>query len=139
MPGPGAHAPSAAGDVDEPSGASSRYQRTREGSQEQLPEAFVALYRPQGRGRPTRLPAEIAERHDWCETLAQVLSETARTQRWELGITEDDTLRRLHAGLQQPAAAVDALEAAWVLQRVAELLGWPAPPWLAPLEALRDG
>lgn len=133
------HAPSSEQDGVGTDGTASRYQRTREGSQEQLPEAFVALYRPQGRGKPTRLPAEIAERHDWCETLAQVLSETARTQRWELGITEDDTLRRLHAGLQQPAAAVDALEAAWVLQRVAELLGWPQPPWLPQLDVLRDG
>jgi len=116
-----------------------RWLRTREGSQEQVPEAFIALFRPGGRGRPTRLPAEIAERHDWCEALAEGLSETARTQRWDLGITEDDALRRLHAGLQQPAAAVDALEAGWVVQRVAELLDWPQPDWLPPPAPLRNG
>jgi hypothetical protein len=119
-----------AGDAHGSSPAQGRFQRTREGNQEQVPAAFMALYRPHGRGKPTRLPAEIAERYDWCETLAQALSETARTQCWDLGITGDDALRRLHAGLQQPAAAVDGLEAAWVLQRVAELLGWSAPGWL---------
>lgn len=132
------HAPDA-GDAGDAGDAPARYQRTREGSQEQVPDAFIALYRPQGRGKPTRLQAEIAERHDWCENMAQALSETARTQRWDLGITEEDTLRRLHAGLQQPAAAVDGLEAAWVLQRVAELLDWPQPGWLPPLPVLRDG
>lgn len=125
-------------DDDGAGDAPGRYLRTREGSQEQVPEAFVALYRPQGRGKPTRLPAEIAERHDWCESLAQSLSETASAQLWALGITEDDALQRLHAGLQQPAARVDALEATWVLHRVAELLDWPQPEWLPPLPMRRD-
>jgi hypothetical protein len=115
------------------------YTRDSEGSQERVPQAFISLFVPPGRSKPTQPLVHIAERHAWCEDLAQLLTETARQQQWSLGITEDDVLRRLHAGLQEPASAVDTAEAGWVLHRVAELLDWPQPGWLVPLRQLREG
>ena len=44
-----------------------------ESSQVLVPPAFVALYLAPGRLKPTRPAAEIAQRHEFCEDLAQSL------------------------------------------------------------------
>ena len=36
-------------------------------------------------------------------------------------------LRRIHAGLATPESGVSPAEAEWIVQRLAELLGWPGP------------
>jgi hypothetical protein len=95
-----------------------------------LPEAFVALFVLPGRQRPTASRAHIAERHELCEDLAQMLTETARQRLWELGITEDLVLERIHAGLPETGLALTPAEAWWVTRRLAEVLGWPQPRWL---------
>ena len=59
-----------------------------------------------------------------------MLTETASARRWELGITEEDVLERLGRGLVGPEAGVSESEAIWVIRRLAELLGWPAPDLL---------
>ena len=93
-----------------------------------VPPSFIALYVEPGRLKPRAPRSEIAERYEFCEDLAQMLTERARTLQWELGVTEDDVLDRCRRGL----LADDAMppeQARWVVRRLAELLGWtdPAP------------
>jgi hypothetical protein len=97
-----------------------------EDSQIVVPPSFIALFVPAGRLKPTEPRAVIAARYELCEDLAQMLTEHALTKRFELGVTEGDVLQRIHAGLAD-GAAVSAPEAGWVVHRLAELLGWPAP------------
>ncbi|MBM3409615.1 MAG: ATPase with chaperone activity [Betaproteobacteria bacterium] len=95
-----------------------------ESSQRQVPEAFIRLYVPPGRIKPTLSWAELLERHELCEDLAQMLGEPARAQLHELGLAEADVLGRIRAGL--PATNLDLTvgEIGWVLGRLAETLGW---------------
>lgn len=95
-----------------------------EGSQVVIPPSFIALFVPPGRQRPTASHAHIAERYELCEDLAQMLTETAQTMLWQLSITEADVLERVQHGLAGGERVVDDAEAAWVLRRLAELLGW---------------
>jgi hypothetical protein len=87
-----------------------------------LPPSFIALFVPPGRTRPTATREHIAERYEFCEDLAQMLSETTATQRWSLGITTDDALERVQRGLQAMDGDLDASERGWVYSRLAELL-----------------
>ena len=96
-------------------------------SQILIPESFIALFVAPGRSRPTAARAHIAARHEFCDDLAQLLTEQATTKHWELGVTEADVLQRVHRGLLAEGAPVDAAEAWWVLRRLAELLDWPDP------------
>lgn len=96
-------------------------------SQIVVPPAFVALYVEPGRIKPHASREHIAQRHEFCEDLAQMLTEHASTRKWELGVTEADVLERMHRGLLQDQAGVTAAEAWWVVQRLAELLDWPQP------------
>lgn len=98
-----------------------------EGSQVRIPEAFVALFVPAGRSRPTASQAFITERHEFCEDLAQALTETARARWFELSITEQDVLVRIGAALRAEGSGLTQPEAGWVLGRLAELLGWEQP------------
>ncbi len=99
-------------------------------SQLVVPPSFVALFVEPGRIKPNASREQILERYDYCEDLAQMLTETASARRWELGITEEDVLERLGRGLVGPEAGVSESEAIWVIRRLAELLGWPAPDLL---------
>lgn len=99
-----------------------------EDSQIVVPESFIALYRVPGRLKLTAPKAEIAQRHEFCDDLAQMLMDQARTQQWELGVTEADVLERMLRGLDAEGSVVNATEARWVVTRLAELLDWPALP-----------
>ena len=93
-----------------------------------IPPAFITLYVDPRRSRPRETRSFIAERHELCEDLAQMLTETANEKLWQLGITEADVLERMHLGLLAGELPLAAAEAWWVTQRLAELLEWPAPP-----------
>ncbi len=97
-----------------------------------VPPAFIALYVPPGRIRPTESRDFIAERLELCEDMACMLTETAQTQLWQLGITEALVLERVHRGLQGGTAGLNAAEAGWVVHRLAELLEWEDPELPAP-------
>ena len=58
-----------------------------------------------------------------------MLTEHASTKRWELGVTEDDVLDRIHDGLRAADSGVGPEEAQWVMRRLAELLDWRASRW----------
>ena len=70
----------------------------------------------------------MSQRHEFCDDLAQMLTEHASSKVFELGVAETDVLERVHRGLLGPGAVVNDDEAWWVVHRLAELLGWPAPP-----------
>ncbi len=98
-----------------------------DGSQITVPPSFVALFVPPGRSKPTAARETIAARYDLCEDMAQMLCEPARTQVWELGVTETDVLQRMRQGLAAATLGMEPAEADWVIQRLAELLDWPRP------------
>ncbi len=96
-------------------------------SQIDIPASFVALYLAPGRQKPSLSRAELAARYEFCEDLAQMLTETARQMAFSLGITEADVLTRCLAGLRVEPAVVSDVESTWVITRLAELLNWPLP------------
>ena len=97
-----------------------------------VPPAFIALYVPPGRVKPTEGRDFIMQRHELCEDMACMLVETAQTQRWQLSITEADVLERVHRGLLGGTAGLNDAEAGWVVHRLAELLEWADPELAAP-------
>jgi len=97
-------------------------------SQIEIPPSFIALFVEPGRIKPNAPRAEIQQRYEFCEDLASMLTETAQSRLWELGITELDVLERIHQGLLAGQASVSPAEAWWVTRRLAELLGWVSPP-----------
>ncbi len=92
-----------------------------------VPDSFLALHSAHGRSLLSR--AEMEARFELCEDLAlHTASFLAAHEQDPDG--SDDALRRCHAGLCVEPAAVSAVEAAWVIRRVAELQDWFAPAWL---------
>ena len=98
-------------------------------SQIEIPQSFIAVYLPPGQRRPSLPRHELAQRHEFCDDLANLLTDTASTKLWELGVTEQAVLERIHRGLLVEGAPVSAPEAQWVIRRLAELLGWQPPPF----------
>jgi hypothetical protein len=97
-------------------------------SQVMVPPSFVALYLRPGSSKPTALRAHIAQRHELCEDMAQMLTEQAATQMAVLSVTEHDVLLRVGRGLLASTDVFSPAEARWVLRRLAELLDWPPLP-----------
>lgn len=96
-------------------------------NQIEVPPSFIALFVEPGRIKPNAPRAEIQQRYEFCEDLASMLTDTAQSRLWELGITEADVLARIHGGLLAGEVGVNEAEAQWVLRRLAELLGWESP------------
>ena len=97
-------------------------------SQIVVPPSFIALFVLPGRIKPNAPRTEIAARYEFCEDLAQMLTEQAQDKRWQLGVTEDIVLERMLGGLRAEGSVVNAAEALWVVTRLAELLDWPPLP-----------
>ncbi len=94
--------------------------------------SFIALFVLPGRSKPSAPRDEITARYEFCEDLATLLTDHASTTLWDLGITEEDVLQRMHKGLLAGQATVSPPEAQWVVCRLAELLGWRMPDQVAP-------
>ncbi len=86
--------------------------------------SFIALFIEPGRTKPSATREHIAARHEFCEDLANLLTEHASAKLFELGVTELDVLERIQRGLVTGDASVSPDEAEWVIRRLAELLGW---------------
>ena len=95
-----------------------------------VPESFAALYQD-GRQRLTLPKAELARRSEFCEDLAQLMTEHCSTVHFRDGVDTAQVLERSLRGLLAPASGVGAAEAHWVTRRTAELLGWDWPAHLA--------
>lgn len=97
-----------------------------------IPRSFIDLFVAPGASRPREPRAVIAERHELCEDMAQMLTAHAAAKLFELGVAESDVLQRVHRGLLVEGSAVSADEAGWVTCRLAELLDWPIPALAKP-------
>ena len=94
-------------------------------SQILVPPSFIALFVAPGRTRPSATREHIAQRYEFCEDLATMLTERASAKLFELGVSESDVLERIHRGLLTgDATGVTVAEAQWVTRRLAELLNW---------------
>lgn len=92
----------------------------------EIPPSFIALY-SDARKRLTVPLRELRDRYEVCEDLAQHLTAHCQSIHVEIGVDEQEVLTRCHQGLTTPEAGVAEAEATWVVTRLAELLGWPAP------------
>jgi hypothetical protein len=91
-----------------------------------IPPSFIALFVEPGRIKPSASREHIYVRYDLCEDMANLLTEQASNKLWELGITQTDVLERIHRGLLTQDVGLTEPEAGWVVQRLAEILGWEA-------------
>jgi hypothetical protein len=91
-----------------------------------IPESFMALFIKPGRYKPSA-SAEVSDRYELCEDMANMLTETAQNMQFTLGITEQDALMQCLRGLQVDGSVVSLPESDWVVHRLAELLNWPFP------------
>lgn len=94
-----------------------------------IPSSFIALFVPPGKVKPTIGLRELAARCELCEDMAQMLTEQAANQQFQLGITEDLAMERCLQGLLATPEVLSEAEARWVVCRLAELLHWPLPEW----------
>lgn len=97
-----------------------------------VPDSFLALYAARGGLRLTEPMANVRERYELCEDLAQALTEQARLTQFQLGITESDVLEKMLQALLQEGSPVSPPQAPWVVRRLAELLDWPPLPSAEP-------
>jgi hypothetical protein len=98
-----------------------------EGDQTVVPASFIALFLRRGSGKLRETREVVAARYELCEDMAQMLTETALTRRFELSVTESDVLERIGRGLEAEGSMFSTDETGWVLCRLAELLQWPMP------------
>ena len=100
---------------------------TEDSSQMEVPDSFIAIHSVEHAGRVRKLSmplADLGERHEFCEDLAQALVESSRARLLALKVTEEDVLLKVLAGLTATESVVSAAEAIWVVRRLAELQRW---------------
>lgn len=102
----------------------------------EIPPSFQALY-IDARKRLTVPMAELRDRYELCEDLANHLTEHCRNVHADIGDIQIEVLQRCHQGLSGPDAVVSGPEAVWVVTRLAELLYWPMD-WQEPTPAEAD-
>lgn len=91
-----------------------------------VPESFSALYLD-GLKRLIITKAELALRSEFCEDLANVMTDHCSTVHIRDGVDEATVLERCLAGLRHAESGVSSKEAWWITRRTAELLGWECP------------
>jgi hypothetical protein len=96
-----------------------------------IPPSFFAVY-TDARQRLREPLATVRARYEVCEDLANHLVQHAQLLHHVEVPSEEEILTRIHAGLNSPESGVSAAEAGWIVQRLAELLGWNCPLLGAP-------
>lgn len=91
-----------------------------------IPPSFSDLYLD-GRRRLSITQADLRDRYEVCEDLANHLVTHCQGIHVEVGVDEQDVLQRCYRGLCTPESGVIQAEARWVVTRLAELLGWSWP------------
>lgn len=91
-----------------------------------IPPSFFAVY-TDARQRLSEPIGVVRERYEICEDLASHLVGHAQIQHHTEVPVESEILRRIQAGLETAESGVSAAEAGWIVQRLAELLGWEGP------------
>ncbi|MGE0800789.1 MAG: hypothetical protein AB7G13_34100 [Lautropia sp.] len=91
-----------------------------------MPPSFRSLHCDR-RDRLLITAPELKRRYELCEDLAQSLIEYSRGVHHDLGVAEDEVLRRCRLGLLVEPAQVTPAEATWIVARLAELQNWPWP------------
>ena len=99
-----------------------------------IPPSFEAVH-ADARGRLTLRRDDFRQRYELSEDMAQMLVEHSQALHHDQGVAEDEILARTQAGLASDGSGFSPAEAAWVVTRLAELLGWP---WAA-LPVAQDG
>ena len=92
-------------------------------NQIEVPASFCALFSTPA-GRLSEPVAVVRQRYELCEDLAQMLVDQAATLQFKTGRSEAEVLQTIEAGLTGGDAGIRGGEAAWVVTRMAELLGW---------------
>jgi hypothetical protein len=100
-----------------------------------IPPSFEAVYRD-ARGRLSVPRDDFRARYELCEDMAQMLIEHSQAVHHDQGVDEAAVLQRTEAGLASAESGFSPAEAAWVVTRLAELLGWR---WAALPEAPEAG
>lgn len=98
-----------------------------------IPPSFHAVH-ADARGRLTVPLKDFRARYELCEDMAQMLVDHAQAVHHDQGVSEDLVLERIRAGLVTPESGFGEAEAVWVVTRLAELLGWHAPPSANPAD-----
>jgi hypothetical protein len=88
------------------------------------PQSFMAMYVTPGRSRPNAPQEIVLARYEQCEDMACILTEHAQTLAFKENFSESEVLARCHQGLRDDASDFNEMEAAWVICRLTELLGW---------------
>jgi hypothetical protein len=89
-----------------------------------VPDSFTEIHTDRLRRRLSVPVRELRARYELCEDLAQQLVASAQHLHFDLGISEDEVLIRIEAGLQGAESGLNPAEGVWVARRLAELLGW---------------
>ena len=87
----------------------------------------MAMYVSPGRSIPNATQEVVLARYEQCEDMACVLTEHAQTLAFKENFTEQEVLVRCHQGLLSDPSDFTENESAWVILRLAELLGWTSP------------
>jgi hypothetical protein len=91
------------------------------------PQSFMAMYITPGRDRPNAPQELVLARYEQCEDMACVLTEHAQTLVFKDNLSEREVLARCYRGLIDTGVDFNPKESAWVICRLAELLGWTPP------------
>jgi hypothetical protein len=84
----------------------------------------MAMYVKPGHNRPNESQEVVLARYEQCEDMACILAEQAQTLMFKENLSEKEVLERCHQGLMEPGIDFTQKESAWVICRLAELLGW---------------
>ena len=96
-------------------------------NQIEVPPSFLALYATPSGLRLTEPIGHVRSRYELCEDLAQMLCEQASAAAFKSGGSESEVLAAMEVALSAEEGPLREREPAWVVTRIAELLGWPLP------------